>query len=246
MAEDIAPELYKEITEQFQKSVQNDSQIKSIVSKVNRKRATAKDITRAAERLGTHASDAMKAVLTAERLPDGVLYWNIADRTVKPVMRTVYDTVNTLALGQKRGADIAKGVKLGIEVGVDPEDRIETLMGMLTSADTPEALAESLEKGVKTTALDYLDDFNQGNARARDAMGIKQYVVREYDGVGLNNGKEPCQWCLERAGTWTYKEAAENGVFERHEGCGCTIEVIDEEDYVDDGSWKDNLPDLPF
>ena len=241
--EDIAPKLYEEIDRKFTTDVRADSRLKNIAIKVGKKRATQKDMEVLSSRLGIHASDAFRAVLKTERLPDGKLYWNIAGRTIRPIMQTIYDSINTLAAGRLRGADIARHMNIGVITGVDPKAHIETLMGLATTADTPEALDVVLDKGVKTTALDYLDDFNEANAKARDGLGIKQYVVREYDGVGLNNGKEPCQWCLQREGTWSYDDALSNGVFERHEGCGCTIEVVPADEMPDDVG---DLPDIPF
>ena len=78
----------------------------------------------------------------------------------------------------------------------------------------------------------------------RNEMGFTQTVVREYDGVGLGNGTRPCNWCIGRAGTWTYEEAKENGVFERHTGCGCTIEVVSS-DKVTNEEYESTV-DIPF
>ena len=235
MAEvDIGPELYAEIEKKFKSEIQADSKISGVVKRVNGKKASPKDITMAAERLGGHASNALKKVLTPDRLPEGKMYWNIAEKTVKPLMQTVYDIVNTLAVGQRRGADIGKGLKIGISMGTKPDERIRTLLGFAANSNTPEELANALDIPVKTTALDYVDDFEKKNAEVRNGMGFKQYVVREYDGVGLNNGKEPCEWCIQRAGTWSYQDAVDHGVFERHNGCGCTIEVVEKEDLSND------------
>lgn len=240
MAEvDIAPELYSEIEKRFKRSVREDATIKSVTEKVKRNRATGKDITAAAERLGTHASDALRAVLTPDRLPDGVMYWNIGDKTIRPLMQSVYDTVNTLAVSQKRSVDIIRNIAIGISLGTDPTDRIDTIIGFATNSKTPEELDNALDIPVKTTALDFKDDFDKRNAEIRNGVGFEQYVVREYDGVGLQSGTVPCEWCLDRAGTWSYQDAIDHGVFERHDGCGCTIEVVTEDDLGDveyDGS----------
>lgn len=240
---DVSPELYSEIEKKFKADVQKDAKIKSVVSKVNHRRATAKDITLAADRLGRHASDALKTVLTADKLPDGTLYWNIGEKTIKPLMETVYNTVNTLAIGQKRAADKVRDINIGISMGTKPVDRIDTIIGFAANSKTPEELANALDLPVKTTALDYVDDFEKRNAEVRNGMGFSQTVVREYDGVGLNNGKEPCEWCLERAGTWSYQAAIDNGVFERHVGCGCTIEVTDDD--LSNAEYQPDV-DIPF
>ena len=63
------------------------------------------------------------------------------------------------------------------------------------------------------------------NAEAAANMGLETHIVRTYDGVGLHNGKDPCKWCMDRAGDWTdYQSAYDAGCFERHPGCGCRID----------------------
>lgn len=71
-----------------------------------------------------------------------------------------------------------------------------------------------------------VDDTESINADASNNLGLETTVVRKYDGIGLHDGKDPCQWCINKAGSWTYDDAKANGVWARHEGCGCTIEYI--------------------
>ena len=68
-----------------------------------------------------------------------------------------------------------------------------------------------------------VDDAIRENVEISESVGMETVVIREYDGVGVHDGKTPCQWCLDRAGSWSYEDAQANGVWERHEGCGCTI-----------------------
>ena len=245
MAEvDVSQELYKEIKAKYDSAVKSDSQIKSIGSKLKRGRATPGDIAKLAERVGEHASDALKSVLTVERLPDGIMYWNIAEKTIQPLLTDVYDSINAMAIVQQRQNDISRSINIGISKGTAPKDRIETVMGFATNSRTPEELANALDIPVKTTALDYVDDFEKRNAEVRNDLGFVQYVVREYDGVGLHDGKVPCEWCISRSGTFEYQDAIDKGVFERHNGCGCTIEVITKDDL--NNMPDDDVPELPF
>lgn len=240
--EDVAPGLYEKIHAAYDSANKSDPQLKAFVEKLNRRRATHADVVNAAKRIGKHASDALKEYLTVEALPDGVMYWNIADRTIKPIMTEAHGLINNLATLQKRVQDKTRNLNIGISSGVDPEERIRTVMGFAANSKNAEELASALDVPVKTTALDYVDDFDKKNAEIRNGLGFKQYVIREYDGVGLQHGSVPCEWCLSRAGTWSYQEAIDNGVFERHEGCGCTIEVVTADDLSDDVQPEVDLP----
>ena len=223
--EDIAPELYKKINDDFTASVRNDSTIRTLVTKGNSKPLTQKELTTISTRLGKHASDAFKKTLTVEALPDGKMYWNIADRTIRPVMEQIYNTNNLLESNALRLKDKAAGVNIGVVKGADPTARINEIIQFTLDSKTAEELSNALNLPVTTTALDFNDDFMEANAELRDKMGFKQVITREYDGVGLANGRRPCNWCIGRSGTYySYQEAKDAGAFERHTGCGCTID----------------------
>ena len=244
--EDVAPELYSEIQKLYTKSVRSDSKIMGIVRKVKEGKGTQSDLRVMSERLGKHASDALKQVLKVDRLPDGKLYWNIAERTIKPTLEQMHSTVNAIASLEKRAEDIQHGIKLALKTGGDPSWRINEVMNFASNSVTQTELTNALTEPVKTTVLDFLDDFEKVNAKTRADAGIKQYVIREYDGIGLKAGD--CHWCIERAGTWTYQEAIDNGVFERHPGCGCTIEVLYEDGFKEKQTdWEHNSwSSVPF
>lgn len=244
--EDVAPELYSEIQKLYTQSVRSDSKIMGIVRKVKEGKGTQSDLRVMSERLGKHASDALKQVLKVDRLPDGKLYWNIAERTIKPTLEQMHSTVNAIASLEKRAEDIQHGIKLALKTGGDPSWRINEVMNFASNSVTQTELTNALTEPVKTTVLDFLDDFEKVNAKTRAEAGIKQYVIREYDGVGLKAGD--CHWCIDRAGTWEYKDAIANGVFERHPGCGCSIEVVYEDGLAEKQTdWEHNTwSTVPF
>lgn len=223
--EDIAPELYKKINDDFTAAVRNDSTIRTLVTKGNSRPLTQKELTTISTRLGQHASDAFKKTLTVDALPDGKMYWNIADRTIRPIMQRIYDTNNLLESNALKLKDKAAGVNIGIIKGADPTARINEVIQFTLDSKTAEELDNALNLPVKTTALDFNDDFMEANAELRGKLGFKQVITREYDGVGLANGRRPCNWCIGRSGTYySYQEAKDAGAFERHTGCGCTID----------------------
>lgn len=244
--EDIAPELYSEIQEKYTEAIRSDSKIADILKRAKAGKCTQADLRVLADRLGAHSSNALKQVLTVDRLPDGKMYWNIAEKTIKPTLEQMHGAVNAVASLEKRAEDMAHSVKLALKSGGDPSWRINEVMNFAANSVSQTELANALTDPVKTTVLDFLDDFEKTNAKIRSEAGIPQYVVREYDGVGLKAGE--CNWCMERAGTWSYEEAKDNGVFERHPGCGCTIEVV-YEDGLDEKQtdWEhNNWSEVPF
>lgn len=243
--EDIAPELYKKIQADFTTAVRNDGTIKTLVSKGNKTPLSNKELTLINTRLGEHASKALQKTLTVDNLPDGRLYYNIAERTVKPIMEQIYTTSNNLAVKAMQLKDRAAGINIAIARGMDPSERIRELLDFAANSKTADEINNALNLPIKTTALDFNDDFLKANTEIRDNMGFKQTIIREYDGVGLANGRRPCNWCIGRAGIYeSYQEAKDAGAFERHTGCGCTIDVQSTDRVVND-EYTANV-DLPF
>lgn len=84
---------------------------------------------------------------------------------------------------------------------------------------------DELEKIVETESRKVFDDSIRHNAQSANSAGLEVRVTRVYDGVGVHDGKDVCRWCLDRCGkNMTLQEAYSKGAFNRHPGCGCTIE----------------------
>lgn len=224
--EDIAPELYNRIQDEMKRLLSHAGNVTGLEKKIRQGKASQRDVARYADIVGQAASEAFKKVLKLEDLPDGKLYWNIAEKTIGATLIGVYGDVNTVAAIQLRGDDIKKGFNIGIKQGTDPDNRIKVVLEMASGQTTQEALDNAMTDPVISTARKFYDDFQLANGDVRDALGFDEVVVRHYDDRGLHNGKTPCTWCLQREGTFSMQDAHRLGVFERHPGCGCTIEVI--------------------
>lgn len=224
MAEvDVSTEILDNIRKDFMTGVKNDAGIAKLSTKIGKGKGTQKDMAALSDRLGLQASKALKANLKLSDLPNETLYWNIADKTIRPLLDSVYDQINHYAALQLKGADRVSKINISILRGQDPAERIRQAMNMAVNSLTQPELDNALTDPVITSARKFYDDFQMRNAGFRESMGFRSVIVREYDGVGLHNGRDACEWCISRAGTYDYSTAKENGVFERHPGCGCSI-----------------------
>ena len=238
MYEDLTPELVTRIKEQFKAYMGRVPM--DMTMKIRRGQATQKDISQYADFVGKAGSKAMKDVLKLEYLPDHTMYDEIAEQTITPVMEEMWGDVNNKAALQLRQADRKNGVNVGIKTGFKPERRIKDVVEMAAGQTTQEALDNALTDPVIATARKYYDDFMRENADLRDDLGFRQIVIRKYDDKGLHGGKDPCKWCLAREGTWSLYDAHMNGVFERHPGCNCMIEVISSKKTQVQTDWTTN------
>lgn len=237
---DVSPELYEKINNDFKASVAGDKNLRKLVNKIRAGAATQQDVAKYSTILGRYSSKALKNTLKFDILPNSTLYWNIAEKTIGVLLLGNYASINRMATQQLSAAD--KAMNLGIQVvaGRNPAVRISQVMNFACNSVTQEELDNALTDPVIAANRKFFDDFQRANGEIRTEMGLEQIVVRTYDGVGLHDGKEPCQWCIEREGTWDYQDAISNGVFERHPGCGCDIEVISKRGVNRQINWRNN------
>ena len=94
----------------------------------------------------------------------------------------------------------------------------------MTIIDASEISPEFVRNLIVNQSNKVVDESIRKNIEAQGGAGLTVRITRKYDDVGLHDGKDPCQWCLDREGEWDdYQEAYNAGVFERHPGCGCVI-----------------------
>lgn len=224
MSTDIAPEIYENIQADFKAGVNGNKTVQKAMRTIIRGKGSQKTMTTLAEQFGREASRALRGNLILSQLPNQTLYWNIAERTIQPLLIQAYKTVNYYATIQQDWSDKRAGLGVKILQGTNPVSRALTVMEMAVNSVTQDELRNALTDPTITAVRKYYDDFQAENMRLRNEMGLETTVVRVYDGVGLKGGKEPCEWCISREGVYSYEDAVANGVFERHPGCGCTIE----------------------
>ncbi len=121
--------------------------------------------------------------------------------------------------------DMYKKAGVGLKA-LTPDFNADKARGLATVVtDTEEITDDYIRTLIKNISLAVVDDSIRVNAAAATNLGLAVHITRTYDDVGLHNGKDVCQWCMDRVGDWTdYGEAFRAGAFERHPGCGCMIE----------------------
>ena len=215
---DIAPELYEKIKESFEDNAKSDKKLNSLLEKLANGKATQEDISTYAEHIGSASSKALLEHMTADNLPDGRIYWNIAERTIKPSLKANYDKVNDYATQVLGVLDKADNIGLKAVQGEYPSERIKAIEDAACMVDkTLEEARKVLGEPVCNTTMAFADDFIKANSEFRYKAGLSPKIIRT-DSHGC------CKWCANLAGVYDY-EAVRNGsdVFRRHDNCRCTV-----------------------
>ena len=86
MTKDIAPELIERISEEFQRKMTRSSNIKTLDAKIRNRTATYRDAQEYAIKVSELMSEALLSNLSADMLPDGKMYYNIAQRVMQEAL----------------------------------------------------------------------------------------------------------------------------------------------------------------
>lgn len=143
---DIVPELYEKILLNFEKLIKDDPKDQAYLKRLEKGTATQQETSLYARRLGEHAAKALVANLTEETLPDGKLYWNIAERTVKPLLQEVHRRVNDAAVVVQEREYKEKGIGLKPQRAQFPEERVNALLNAMVKSSMEEAEDDETEK----------------------------------------------------------------------------------------------------
>jgi hypothetical protein len=103
----------------------------------------------------------------------------------------------------------------------------EVLSKILKRTETAKSVPEvekTASEQVESFAQKAVTDTMSKNAREQSNAGVVVKVTRIYDGVGVHDREDECEWCLRRCCVdKPYSEAKKIGAFERHPGCHCEI-----------------------
>ena len=216
MATDIVPELNAKIEASFQGYVMKDRQLSKISGRIRDGTASLKDAHDYAERLGENLSRALVNNLTEDKLPNGTLYYNIAQRTIIPNLETNYKLVNEAAELIQKSLDKKAKIGLGVVKADFPKERINGLIDKMTSGELLYDYAVKwLGEPIINNSESFADDFVEANASFRQNVGLKAKIIR-------TAAANCCKWCSDLEGTYDYDNRPDD-IFRRHENCRCIV-----------------------
>lgn len=217
MKEDIAPELIKSVNKDFEKNIDNDT-VKSLEEKAAQGKASYEDAYKYAEKIGEARSKALQGNVTPEALPDGKMYYNIADRLMNDSLSTDHDMVAEYAAKAQEAANRKAGIGLKAQKADLEQDRIDSFVNGLCGPEgfPIEEVAWKMGEPVVTHARTVVDSTIKKNAEFQHKAGIRATVTRKA-------APRCCDWCTDLEGDYTYPNVPRE-VFQRHDRCKCTVD----------------------
>ena len=213
---DIAPELLEKIQEAFQKGFDNSQVVKRYKTLLAEGQATYVDANAYAVEVGNILAKAYKENISADALPDGRMYFNIAKRVIDPTMANNHHLVADYCEAVQ--TELNKSARIGIKA-IRPEldqDKIDGIINRLSEEKTFEKISWILQEPVVNFTESIVDIAVSENAKFQHKAGLKPKIIRRETG-------NCCDWCKQVAGSHEYPDVPEK-VYRRHRYCRCTVE----------------------
>ncbi|HEM3250289.1 TPA: hypothetical protein ACHU7K_001469, partial [Streptococcus suis] len=133
MNDDILPSLLKEVQDKFEVAYGKSDIISSAFVKLKNKKATYATANDFALEVGDILAEALSLSVTGDKLPDGKMYYNIANRLLADTLGRNFELVSGYA-GQVQ-KNLNKSAEIGLQVQVPEinQDRIDGLVNRLAS-----------------------------------------------------------------------------------------------------------------
>lgn len=222
---DVAPALYEKLHKDFNARLDANARLAKMKVKGN---LTYKDAQGYSEIIGDTLQKSFRLIKGSD-LPGGVMYYNIAERTVKPMMTEAYDKVAEYTEQVQKSMNKRAGLKMKAAVPDVPEDRINGIVDRLSSGELFDDIAWLLQEPVTNYCMSIPVDFIQANAELQTKAGVKAYIVRTAEA-------KCCEWCENLEGIYEYP-VQDTGVYQRHENCRCSVEYFNEAEQTKQDVW---------
>lgn len=215
---DIAPKLLKAIQEDFRKDFDKSAVISRLYEKVRDGTATYREVNEFAIEIGDILATAFANKLSSDALPDGKMYFNIAERILEPTLTNNYDLI--VEVVKQVQTDINKKAGIGIKAQLPNlnKDRIRGFVNRVSSADNYDEVSWILDEPIRLFSQSIVDDSIQTNAEFQYNAGLSPKIVR------MSTGK-CCEWCNTIVGVYDYPNIPKD-VYRRHDRCRCMVDYI--------------------
>lgn len=213
---DVAPELLELIQNEFEENYNKSKIIADLYQKVRDGTATYLEANEYAIEVGNILSDAYQKFLSSEVLPDGHMYYNIANRIITPTMERNHELIATVATMVQSELNEEAGFGIKTIIPEVNQDRIKGIIEKIVATPKFDDAKWVLGEPVINYSQNVVAETIEANADFHYNSGVVGRIVRKSSG-GC------CEWCTQLVGTYVYPDVPKD-VYRRHDFCRCTVD----------------------
>lgn len=216
MANDIAPALLEKLQKAFAEKFNQNKKIQELYQAIQEGKATYAEVNELSIEVGNILAEVFQENLSSNILPDGRMYYNIAKRTVEPMMKNNYNIVIDNGVVVQELLNRAAGIGIKVQVPPVNQSRIDGIIDRLDAEEVFDDIKWILDEPVKNFTQAVVDDLVKANADFHHELGLQPKIIRKA-------APSCCDWCSAIAGVYDYPDVPQD-VYRRHRFCRCTVE----------------------
>lgn len=216
MEHDVLPDILQEVQDRFERDFGKSEIVRNAFETLKAKKATYKTANEFAIEVGEILSKALGASLIADKLPDGKMYYNIAQRLLSDVLGRNYEIISGYTRDVQKKLNTDAKISLKVQVPELNQDRIAGIVNRLASEEKFEGVSWLFGEPIVNFSQSIIDDSIQKNAEFHYKSGLQPEIVRK-------SFFHCCDWCQEVQGSYKYPRVPRN-VYRRHQHCRCTVD----------------------
>lgn len=213
--EDIAPELLEQLRTRFSEKISVNPKIRALYKRIQSGDANYADAEEYAYLVGEALSKTFRELLSSAVLPDGRMYYNIADRVIWPLLEEDHSLIADAARTVQTALNEKAGIGIKAQSVAVNTDRIDGIINKISGAENFDDIAWILDEPVKNFSMNVVDEILRANVDFQGRAGLRPRIIRKAE-------RKCCEWCSQLAGEYDYPVDRE--VYRRHERCRCTVE----------------------
>lgn len=225
--EDVAPALLEQLQKDFASRVKGNQKLQDLLELVDTGKATYIQAEALAVEMGTALSQTFGNCLSSATLPDGKMYYNIAQRVVAPMLRDDHQLIAKATEQVQAALNKKAGIGLKPQTVAVDEDRIYGIVNKISEAEVFDDVAWMLGEPVVNFSQAVVDSILKANVDFQGKAGLTPKIYRKSE-------RKCCKWCSNLAGEYDYPMVPDD-VYRRHERCRCTV------DYDPGGGRRQNV-----
>lgn len=218
---DLVPELINSIHKSLYENFKENKLMNGVKEKLDGGIVGYDEVYKYAEGVGEATSKALHANITSEVLPDGKIYYNIADRVMNDTLNISYDEVTEVSSMVQSILNAEAGIGLNPANIPINQSRIDGIVERLSREAEFEDISWIFDEVITNFCMSIVDDTVYENADLHHKLGLSPKIIRKAE-------PDCCEWCSSLAGEYDYKDvnSGYHDVFKRHKFCKCTVDYV--------------------
>lgn len=213
---DVLPKLLQEVKKEFELSYRESEIIRNAFAVLEVKKATYITANEFAIEIGEILSKALGASISADKLPNGKMYYNIAQRLLMDVLGRNHEIVSGYVSDVQKNLNDKAKIGLKIQVPELNQDRIAGIVNRFASEDNFEDVSWLFGEPIVNFTQSIIDDSIRKNAEFHHQAGLQPEIIRR-------SYFNCCEWCQEVQGNYKYPRVPKD-VYRRHQHCRCIVD----------------------